>query len=330
MYNVSMNSKQNWLVAKAFAWPCVMMTVGCVYYIVVSMHYLRLAYYDHFSPLLTEVTLCLSIIVALWLDVSLVRRMISSGLLARRAIRVAVPTATAICVVLSVVAVRQIRIDAKNTDLLFAAEHGDMAVLNRLLDGGVGIDVRNDTGMTPLMRAAEFGKTDTVATLLNRGANKDAQDGLGSTAIEVAADQGQSQAIALLSHHGADVNIADREGLTPVMWAAAFTNNDAIDTLIRCGAKVNLQDKRGKTALMMAAGDKDELQSCGSARTLSILLAAGANTQLQDHNGSTALAIALKANRADLAAVLSQNNQQQNPVTGIPQSTEFRSVANLP
>lgn len=316
--------------AKAYAFQCVFMTLGSFYDTVVSAHYMRQAYYYHFSPIPTLVSLSLFILVTLWLDISVVRRVINSELLSRSEIRVAIPSLVGIGVILGIMAVRQIRVDARDTDLLFAAEYGDTTTVNRLLDGGANIEARNVSGMTPLLRAAEFGKTQTVAALLRRGAYRDSQDKSGFTAIGVAAHQGRAQMIGQLSELGANTNTPDRAGLTPLMWAAAFTNNDAVVTLLRHGALVNLQDKRGKTALMMAAGDNDEIRSIGSSNILSILMAAGANTQIRDSNGSTAISIALKANRTGLAAVLSQNALEGSSSSIGPQPATSKSNANFP
>ena len=325
-----MDTKLKRLMLKAYAMPGIFMMVCTAVYAVVSMHFIRLAHYDHFSPMLTVASFGVLTATTVVTAVQMYRLILRQQLLTPSGRRATLFSTAAMILVMGVVCSRLIQIDAGRIDLLFAAENGDLKLVDRLLDRGVDIETQNGTGMTPLMRAAEFGQYDVVEELLRRGAKRDVRDGSGFTAVGVAADQGQAQTIELLCKHGADTNTPDSSGRTPLIWAAAFTNNDTIDALIRHGAKVNLQDGLGKTALMMAAGDKAELGSNGNARTLSALLAAGADPAITDLGGSTALSIATKARRTDLISLFASDRRNLSQMSHDPYSSEFKSSANLP
>ena len=162
--------------------------------------------------------------------------------------------------------------------ILTAAEAGDTAQVEALLNKGANIEAKNGTGMTPLMRAAEFGRIETVKVLLARGANISASDDSGCTALRVAASpEGHAETVAFLLKSGAKPNVTDNEGRTALLWASAYGNAETVQTLIAHGADVNLRDRSGKTALLMAAGDKQELPSNpGNAESEKALRGAGA------------------------------------------------------
>src|SRR5258708_2671199 len=162
--------------------------------------------------------------------------------------------------------------------ILTAAEAGDTATVQTLLNKGADIEAKNITGMTPLMRAAEFGHTETVKVLLARGANINAADEPGFTALRVAASpQGHAETVSLLLKSGASPNVTDKEGRTALIWASAYGNAETVKTLLAQGADVNVRDRYSKTALMMATGDKQELPgNRGDAESAKALRGAGA------------------------------------------------------
>ena len=69
------------------------------------------------------------------------------------------------------------------TPLHWAARHGQVSVVQRLLDDGARIDAREDMGRTPLHLAAMANQRDTVELLLARGADINARDRWDATPL---------------------------------------------------------------------------------------------------------------------------------------------------
>jgi uncharacterized protein len=87
-----------------------------------------------------------------------------------------------------------------------AAERGDAARVQQLLDQGADIDKRTFAyGLTPLISAAGAGNTNVVALLLSKGANPNAPSAIGWTALMAAAWNGHAECVRMLLEHGADV-----------------------------------------------------------------------------------------------------------------------------
>jgi ankyrin repeat protein len=105
--------------------------------------------------------------------------------------------------------------------LLGAAEAGDEALLDRLLDdpSSGGPDAPGPGGLTALMRAAARGRGPCVALLLARGAAVDAADAFGNTALMYACARGQGGCAETLLAAGARRDHANKYGLGPADWA---------------------------------------------------------------------------------------------------------------
>jgi hypothetical protein len=89
---------------------------------------------------------------------------------------------------------------------------------------------------TMLRRAAESGDIATLQSLLNEPVDLASRDNDGRTALMLAAIHGQSEAVNVLLAHGADPNAADAQGITPSQAAAKRNYRTIIDALSRAGA----------------------------------------------------------------------------------------------
>jgi ankyrin repeat protein len=67
-----------------------------------------------------------------------------------------------------------------------AAQSGHPKTIERLLEAGANLNVRDKEGQTPLYKAAKFGYSKTVEKLLDSGANPNLEDKDGKTALDVA------------------------------------------------------------------------------------------------------------------------------------------------
>ena len=143
------------------------------------------------------------------------------------------------------------------TDLHRAAAKGDVATVQKLLDLGVPVDVREHKGGTPLYEATRRGQLDVMKLLLKNGADVDdaGQEGL-CTPLCLAAEYNQVEAARLLLKHGADINHQTTFGNTPLHMASMQTwhgDSEIVQLLIEEGkADMNLLSYSGCYALYCA------------------------------------------------------------------------------
>ncbi len=90
-----------------------------------------------------------------------------------------------------------------NQELIDAAERGDTATVQALLDAGADVNFQDDMRGTALMDAAISGHTATVQALLDAGADVDAQDKDGLTALMGAQEHGHTEVVEILQKAGA-------------------------------------------------------------------------------------------------------------------------------
>ena len=223
------------------------------------------------------------------------------------------------------------------TPLHVAAETGDVATIDRLLQAGADVNVQlrsdeklsSEWGNTPLHSAARDGQAAAVALLLDRGANInarndrgvtplhrsiahpevtqlllargasiDATDNQGRTALHWAANDPQSKSVEVLLAGGrAIVNARDVDGQTALHRAAHGGNLPAVQALLAAGADINAADKTGVTALHLAARTDDP-------RVASLLVRGGANVDARDRFGCTPMHDATHARNTDVIALL--------------------------
>ena len=105
----------------------------------------------------------------------------------------------------------------KNNALLLAAAHDSLAPLaGRLIAGGAEVDAeRQSDGYTPLCIAGEHGNVAMVERLLAAGSRVDDDSASGFTPLFLAAQMNRLDVVTLLIAAGADVNKARDDGCTP-------------------------------------------------------------------------------------------------------------------
>ena len=142
--------------------------------------------------------------------------------------------------------------DTEAVDALLKRGADVTGVVDRLIGGGVDLEVRDKNGATALIIAADAGHTEVVATLLAHGAKIDARDDRGATALISAVGRGRTDVTELLLAAGADPNIQDNDGTTALMEAVSSGYNDLIGSLMSYGADPALTDGEGRTAADIA------------------------------------------------------------------------------
>lgn len=132
-------------------------------------------------------------------------------------------------------------------------KHFCSAVVQILLQAGVGVNAADLKGLTPLMTACMYGRTATAAYLLGMNAQNHLTDINGDTALHWAAYKGHPDSMRLLMYSGVDLQKTDNFGSTPLHLACLSGNMTCVRILCE---KNNLdlepRDKNGKTPLMLA------------------------------------------------------------------------------
>ncbi|MDA8745683.1 ankyrin repeat domain-containing protein [Rubripirellula amarantea] len=139
------------------------------------------------------------------------------------------------------------------TGLHWAAFHGDVAIVSKLVRLMNEIDVRNEYQLTPLAIAALNGHAEVGRELLDAGADPNVRVSGNATPLLLAVRSGNVALVQSLVDQGADVNVRERKQQTALMWAAAEGHADVIDVLVHAGADVNVALPSGFTAMMFAA-----------------------------------------------------------------------------
>jgi ankyrin repeat protein len=197
-----------------------------------------------------------------------------------------------------------------HTPLMFAAQHGLVAILQVLMTKGANVNLADNNGWTPLMAAAAKGHLTIIEALLSAlDIDINAQKADGATALIVAAANGQHEVVKTLIDNGAKVNATSTDGWKPLMFAAEKGHLTTVQALLSVtGIDIDAQKADGATALIVAAANgKDEV--------VKALINNGANVNAMDNNGSTPLMWALRLGHQTIAQALLDNGAIPNKPT---------------
>jgi ankyrin repeat protein len=210
------------------------------------------------------------------------------------------------------------KFDSPHDELLFAASHGDVAGIQRLLSDGIPagtgagkpdrkpnlVNASFRDGFTPLMAAARQGQTAAVKALIAAGADVNSLDSSHDTPLLISIKSGHKSTILALLDAGADPTIVDGGDSTTLFQAAlSIDDPDIVRRLIGAGVSVDSvgTERDGRpntyTPLMAAA-------SFGRIHTVQILLDAHVDVNARRFGGATALMDAAASGQADIVALL--------------------------
>ena len=82
-----------------------------------------------------------------------------------------------------------------------AAKKGDLARVQKELDGGADVNEKDENGVTPLHEAAWHGRKEIAELLLAKGADVNAKDDGGLTPLDWAIQRDQTETADLLRKH---------------------------------------------------------------------------------------------------------------------------------
>ncbi|MBY0352909.1 ankyrin repeat domain-containing protein [Candidatus Babeliales bacterium] len=168
------------------------------------------------------------------------------------------------------------------TALYVAAEHGQTAYVNRLIELGSDIN-RACNGFSPLFVAIEHDRTACAQALIAAGATIDARTQQFLTdQLITAAQTGNLARLQELITLGANVDATNNDGETPLHWAAYSGHLPCVQELIAAGANISATNNNGETPLIVTT-------SFGHLNCVQTLIASGANVNATDNHGATPL-----------------------------------------
>ena len=164
------------------------------------------------------------------------------------------------------------------TPLWWSANHGQIALAQKLLNKGADVNTPDHHGSTPLTTSASSGHLDMVRFLVKSGADVHAQIYDGRKAFNLAVTNGHKRVAEYLLTIGNKPNESGSSGYSPLMIAAENNFYDLAKLLIQQGADVNAVHPgpsiyialRGWTPLVFAV-------RAGYVRMTKLLIQSGAN-----------------------------------------------------
>jgi hypothetical protein len=135
-----------------------------------------------------------------------------------------------------------------NFPLHYAVEHGNLEIVDLLLNAGARISVKNYEKRTPLMMIDEDATVELVNRLLGFGSAVNAVDKDKNTVLIIVAGDVSEEVVRALILNGANINAQNKKGRTALMQAVEEGNLENVQALLEAGADINLKDKSGETA----------------------------------------------------------------------------------
>jgi uncharacterized protein len=192
---------------------------------------------------------------------------------------------------------------ATYTGLHAAAARGDAPAIERLVNDGADMDVRDSNRRTPLHVAA-FTKQDAAAVkLMSLGADPNALDGQRYDIVTIASVADDVPMLkTALKGGGKATNITSPYDGTALIAAAHLGHDEVVRTLIAAGAPLDHVNNLGWTALIesIVLGDGGKRH----VACLEALVKAGANVNIADRSGATPLTLAKRRGYAEMVAIL--------------------------
>jgi ankyrin repeat protein len=126
------------------------------------------------------------------------------------------------------------------TPLHAAAYHGDLEIIQVLLECGVDVNAKREGAYTPLghvVNAGHHNEARIARLLIAHGADPNARDWYGSTPLHRASERGSIEIVHSLIEHGANVEVKDTGGRTPLDVASGEQREEITKLLLEHLAK---------------------------------------------------------------------------------------------
>ena len=191
-----------------------------------------------------------------------------------------------------------------------AAQHGDLAAIQRSIADKADLNVRDTYGRTPVHLATYARQHEAIKLLVKAGADLELLEHDRYDAVTIAAVADDEDTLRLLLALGASAKLTTSRYDGTALIAAAHLGHDGIvRQLIAAGAPLDHVNNLHWTAVIEAVvlGDGGPRHQA----TLRALIDAGANLQLADRHGSTPLMLARQRGYAAMVKML--EDARSNP-----------------
>lgn len=198
------------------------------------------------------------------------------------------------------------RIDSRPLHL--AAKHGHLSVVSTLISKKVDVNAKTspEFAYTPLHFAAQNGHLDIVGVLLGKNAEINSQTTMGFTPLHLASLKGYLEIVESLLNNGADINMATSEKYTALHFAVKNNHFAVVDLLLNRGAYINSPDNKNFAPLHWAALN-------GSENIINCLLKnPNVNIEIESTEGKTPLHLAQEKGHSHVIAVLAERQKYTN------------------
>lgn len=141
--------------------------------------------------------------------------------------------------------------------LFHAIRNRDFTTAEKLLGEEVSADTQDPaTGVTVLMYAADRGDIKIVNLLLGKNASIDTQERNGRTALMFAVHNNHTNVVRTLVQADANIDAEDNHHWTPLMHAARLGRKAIVQYFLQNKANTTIQNDDGNTAEMLANTNK--------------------------------------------------------------------------
>ena len=211
--------------------------------------------------------------------------------------------------------------DLITTNLEPDSEHMQELMFDIIFKEVLSPDTRISAGKTVLHRAAMHGWDKSVQKLLEKGASVDLKDNLGSTPLIWAVREEHAETVRVLVAHGAKLDVRNLRDETPLIKAVENGSKSIIGILLENGARVNSKGRDCRTALHYAA-------SRGDGEITRMLLDAGADPNALDSRDKKPLDLAQRRKRqavVELLKPLTNDNYERPSMDNEPETDDYES-----
>jgi hypothetical protein len=191
---------------------------------------------------------------------------------------------------------------SRGSEMLAAAERGDVAAIRRLMADGFGLDPVDGARRTPLLIAVEKDHRETALLLIEAGADINAQAANQDTPWLLAGTLGRTEMLRAMIPKQPDFSLRNRYGGNALIPACERAHVEAVKLLLTTEIDVNHVNDLGWTCLLeiVILGD-------GGPRHVEVaklVLAAGADPNLADRDGVSPLTHARRKGQDEIATLI--------------------------
>ncbi|XP_046901097.1 ankyrin repeat family A protein 2 isoform X1 [Hypomesus transpacificus] len=153
------------------------------------------------------------------------------------------------------------------------AAQGEMVFLASRIEQETVINLQDEEGFTPLMWAAAHGQIAVVEFLLQNGADPNLLAKGRESALSLACSKGYTDIVKMLIDCGVDVNEYDWNGGAPILYAVHGNHVRCVEILLESGADPTMESDSGFNAMDMAvAMGHRNVQQVMEAHLLKLLM----------------------------------------------------------